>query len=297
MSRNAICVGYNTVILQNAFHTTISGPATVCSSGCTFSVSNLPSTVTSIIWEPGPYLTVYSGQNTNSPLIKATGIGSSWVSVRLVTACGEITLPQKTVWRGSPVLLTTIIPFYQNGMEFGNDSYYNFRVTPHLSASYYNWDVDGGTIIEGQGTSWITVKTQRITGNSNVNFSVGVRMENTCGESIWFVRTGWVVSGTGPAWRSISFFPNPSTGETTLSIEQGSTEEATLKSAFAETTFDETAEWDLEVYDSMQHLKLKKQKQKGSSATINTQSWKEGIYMVRVKYKDEMLTGKLVVKK
>ncbi|MFV0267938.1 MAG: T9SS type A sorting domain-containing protein, partial [Draconibacterium sp.] len=64
-----------------------------------------------------------------------------------------------------------------------------------------------------------------------------------------------------------------------------------------ETTFDENAEWDLEVYNSMQSLKLKKQKLKGNSVTINTQSWKEGVYMVRVKYKDKILTGKLVVQK
>lgn len=95
----------------------------------------------------------------------------------------------------------------------------------------------------------------------------------------------------------LSIFPNPSTTETTISIEQGSTEGNSLKSASVETTFDQDAEWDLEVYDSMQSLKLKKQKLKGGSATINTQSWKEGVYMVRVKYKDEMLIGKLVVNK
>ncbi len=52
--------------------------------------------------------------------------------------------------------------------------------------------------------------------------------------------------------------PNPTSGETILSIESGSPEEATLKSASTEITFDETVEWDLEVYDSMQSLKMKK---------------------------------------
>ena len=33
------------------------------------------------------------------------------------------------------------------------------------------------------------------------------------------------------------------------------------------------------------------------STKIQTSGWKEGVYMVRVKYKDEILTGKLVVKK
>jgi hypothetical protein len=44
-------------------------------------------------------------------------------------------------------------------------------------------------------------------------------------------------------------------------------------------------------------LKDKKVILKGSSAKIQTQGWKEGVYMVRVKYKNEILAGKLVVKK
>ncbi len=94
----------------------------------------------------------------------------------------------------------------------------------------------------------------------------------------------------------LTFSPNPATSETVISIEQGSSEESSLKSASTETTFDENAEWYLEVYDNMQGLKLKKQKLKGKNTTINTQSWKEGVYMVRVKYKGEILTGKLIVK-
>ncbi|MFV0379038.1 MAG: hypothetical protein ACK5JD_17240 [Mangrovibacterium sp.] len=77
-----------------AIYPTLSGPSTICTSGSAFSVSNLPSSVLSVVWETGPYLTVFSGQNTNSPLIKATGSGSSWVRARLVTACGELALPQ-----------------------------------------------------------------------------------------------------------------------------------------------------------------------------------------------------------
>ncbi|WP_372950855.1 trypsin-like peptidase domain-containing protein [Mariniphaga sp.] len=91
-------------------NTTISGPSAVCSSGVTFTINNLPD-VDSIIWEPGPFLTVYSGQNTDSPVIKATGNESSWIKARLVTACGSITLPGKSVWAGSPwptILLCTV---------------------------------------------------------------------------------------------------------------------------------------------------------------------------------------------
>lgn len=92
--------------------------------------------------------------------------------------------------------------------------------------------------------------------------------------------------------------PNPSSGETIISIEpDNSAEDATLKSASSQTTFDENEEWELEVYSTMQSLKTKQTKIRGKSTKINTQSWKEGVYTVRAKYKDQILTGKLVVKK
>lgn len=83
------------------------------------------------------------------------------------------------------------------------------------------------------------------------------------------------------------FTPNPTTGETTLSIETTSKEK----------TFDENAEWELEVYGQGQLLKEKKTSLKGRNTKIQTVGWKDGVYLVRVKYKDEILTGKLAVKR
>ncbi|MCK9292279.1 MAG: M4 family metallopeptidase, partial [Bacteroidales bacterium] len=142
----------------------ISGPSHVCSTGTSFVLNNLP-VVDSIIWKHGPYLTINSGQNTNSVVIKATNNGSSWITVKVVHGSSSFTLPSKNIWAGMPVTPTDIIPFWNNGMEFGNDSYYEFRVTPHPSSTYYTWQVDGGTIISGQGTNWITVKTIKIPAN------------------------------------------------------------------------------------------------------------------------------------
>jgi len=101
------------------------------------------------------------------------------------------------------------------------------------------------------------------------------------------VITDYFGSGYCGGYYSMSFTPNPTTGETRLTIEPTSEEE----------TFDETIDWELEVYSPTQTLKEKKTKLKGSSTAIQTHGWKEGVYVVRVKYKDEILTGKLVVKK
>lgn len=104
---------------------------------------------------------------------------------------------------------------------------------------------------------------------------------NTCGsnQSSFMVRVTDLLL--------LEFTPNPVSDETTLSIKSVSDEEL----------FDETAEWEMEIYNEGQLLKERKTSLRGKSTKIQTAGWKEGVYMVRVKYKDEILTGKLVVKK
>lgn len=55
-------------------------------------------------------------------------------------------------------------------------------------------------------------------------------------------------------------------------------------------------QWDMEVYDQMQNLKEKKIKLKGSQMQLNTTNLKDGVYIVRVKIEDEVVSEKLVVK-
>lgn len=84
---------------------------------------------------------------------------------------------------------------------------------------------------------------------------------------------------------SLLVSPNPTSSETTLSIESTS-----------ETSSEINAEWEFDVYDQGQQLKAKKTKIKGKSATLNTSGWNEGVYIVRATYKGNVLTNKLVVK-
>ncbi|QGY47994.1 T9SS type A sorting domain-containing protein [Maribellus comscasis] len=85
--------------------------------------------------------------------------------------------------------------------------------------------------------------------------------------------------------RSLSISPNPSIGEVTLAIESSDEKELI------------TEEWELEIYNNSQTLKGAKTKIKGKEYKLNTSGWKDGVYMVRITYKDEILTGKLVVKR
>ncbi len=260
----------------------ISGPSSICPSGANLSVSNSPP-VDSIIWTPGPYLTVYSGQNTNHPVIKATGSGSSWVRVRLVNDCGSITLPQKTVWAGVPGMPITSPSGYPTlEVSLGAFQPVSLFRTPGFTGGTIHWWSTGS--IEPSGSTSSTTCTFEAVELGTGNFYVTVA--NTCpGVSPTGGGTVNVVSGGGGQMKII-LSPNPSTDETLLSIESNNDEPIDLN-----------AEWKLEVYDNAQTLKEKKTNLKGNSATLQTAGWKEGVYVVRVKYMDEILTGKLVVKK
>ena len=255
--------------------TIISGASIICSNGSTFSISNL-SSFDSIIWSVGPNLSVYSGQNTNLPTIKSTGNGSSWVSARLVTACGNITFSQKTVWAGTPVITEISGPTSTPNYEWA--TYYAQPNNSLMGATDYFWALSpsNGNVIYDYG--W----TADIAFYNSGNYQLVVRaFNNQCG---WgdYVVTGITVYDS----QYLSFSPNPTTGETTLSIENTS----------KEATFDETSTWEMEIYDPLQKLKEKKTNLKGKEYKLDTSEWKEGVYIVRVKCKDKILTGKLVVK-
>lgn len=264
----------------------ISGPFTVCSYGATFGISNLPP-VDSIIWGAGPYLTVYSGQNTNSPIIKATGNGSSWVQARLVTACGSITLPRKEVWAGVPdfPVLSLVTPSY---VSIG--SHHSVSVeSPGADPALTTWSTSGCVTLVNVSGNYASFMSCPIDGCG----SVYVSSANLCGctnNSVLFV-----VSGNGGDCLlpesaknfSLVIFPNPATGETTLTIEPGS----------GEKSLSETAEWELEIYTQTQLLKEKKTRLKGRSVKIQTAGWQEGVYLARAIYNGQVVTGKLVVKR
>ena len=259
-----------------------SGPSIICTSG-TFTINNPPSNST-ITWSCGTYLTRVSAQGSNPCTFRSTGYGSSYVQATITSGCGIVTLPQKTVWAGVPLTPTAIMGFFQNGAEFGSNSIYEFSVLPQTGVTNNVWDVGGGTILDGQGTSTIRVRTYDATYH-DIPFSVGVKAGNICGLSARFVHTGWVIPGTGGATR-IVITPNPSSDETTLTIESAT-----------ENNTDVSTTWTLEVYDQSRVLKSKKANLKGKKYILNTSGWKNGVYIIRVNYNGEWITGKLAVER
>lgn len=251
----------------------ISGSSVICTSGTTLSITP-PAAFDSIVWTCGPNLVISSGQNTNSCNLSATSNGSSWVRARLVSACGSITLPAKTVWAGTPVVTsltgTSPIGVYQ-------PANYYLGISDYASSpDSYSWGTSPlpGVSITSYGNYASIMFTQP------GYYQVVAKAHNACGWSDYGVKMVTVISGY-----KLAISPNPSTSETAISLVTETNEVAQI-----------TTDWDCEIYDSFQGLKEKKTKLKASETKINTSNWKEGVYIVRATIADQVITEKLLVK-
>ncbi len=278
--------------IQTTISSSILGPSVICSGGDSFEIEDVPSGST-ITWTQSSNITRNSDQGTNPCSFSANSSGSGWIHAQVVTACNDTyNLPNKTVWVGKPQVYTlgnnlvdlngtpkTYFCYDQanecEAVNIGGDA--------HITA--WEWRVTGGTVYPyGAQNRYATIYP-----NSYSTFMVEIRAHNACGWTDWARMWTEVEDCYG---YNMVFSPNPTTGETTLSIESDSKKKSV----------DETAEWEFEVYNPNQTIKEKRTNLKGSSTTIQTQSWKEGVYVVRVKFKpdgktEKILTGKLMVKK
>jgi hypothetical protein len=251
----------------------VTGPFFVCSSGASFTVNNLP-TRANIVWNQGPYLTRTSEQGSNPCTFTSTGSGSSWVRATLITDCGSVTLTDKPVWAGTPVISSVSGPTSTPNNQWA--AYYAQPNNPAMGVSDYSWTLNpmnGNSVYDNGWTADIAFYNAG-------NYQLVVRGQNTCGWGNYTVTGIEVYDSEG-----LSIFPNPAAGEVTLTIETSDEKEPSVSG------------WDLEIYAPNMMLKEKKTSLKDNKTIINTSGWQEGIYMVRVKYGENLLTGKLVVKR
>ena len=238
-----------------------------------------------VYWYCGPNLTLPNGNTGTSVDVKATN--PSTATYETITAKfvhdGHSYTRVKTVWAGNPSISQFDIynpnPPFNNLLEPGMYNQIIANDYAYQTSTHWEWDCGGWYHSDVTGTKYITYV------DVPYSFSyhdIKVRLYNTCGASNWYTERFYPYEGF-----FLIFSPNPSTGETVLSIVSASTGK----------TFDETTEWEMEVYSETQLLKEKRTKLKGKNYTIQTYGWQDGIYIVRVKYKEEVLTGKLVVKK
>ena len=271
----------------------ITCPDLICSSGA--ATLDVDSEATNITWQlsPSNLFSTTSGSGSTANITAQSGAsGSGTITFSFEMPSGEEFTSRRTFWVGIPNY--TQLDMYLNGEEliscdFTSGTAGFLGSWPSIDA--YEWDMPYASnweILEessaGPDNKYVEIEYWE---DPAPNYEeIYLRAHNTCGWSWWKDFTLPVQDNCG-GWWSLLFTPNPiTTSETTLSIES-TTEKA----------FDENIEWDLEVYSETQLLKTKQTGLRGQSVKIQTAGWREGIYIVRVKYKDEILTGKLVVEK
>jgi len=233
-----------------------------------------------------------SGQGTKTFVVEpktSSSQGEAWVKLELTIdldpdVTREIT---KTIWVGKPriyaygnyiVDVNTGMPVYD--LCYGTHNDVEAVYPTDVGITDWDWRVSHGQVYSyGMLDQYATIYP-----NDYQSFMLEIRACNTCGYSDWAHMYTNVINCSS---YYLMMSPNPTTGETILSIESESEEK----------TLGLETEWELEIYSPTQILKQKETNLRGNNITIQTQGWPEGIYMVRVKYKDEILTGKLVVKK
>ena len=245
---------------------------------------NYPTGAT-FLWFQSSNITRDSPQGINPCSFSSASAGEGWIKVIVSSSCGIDTI-FKPVYSGTS--LPGISPLHDPNCSYCQVSYgqvgteYMIAAQTDNPSTYmydYQWEIYGPGDEEGYADYG---KQIYYTPPAAGTFTFKLKQNWTCGWSDFAQVERYVYGGY-----RLLFSPNPTTGETTLTIE--SVSEAKM--------VDEIVSWELDVYDNAQNLKLNNPKVKGKECKFDTSGWKEGVYIVRVKYKDEILTGKLIVKK
>ncbi len=150
----------------------ITGTSTVCdpSNGITYSINPVTG-ATGYTWTLPPGFTITSGNNSPNITVNVAGGSTGTISVAGTNSCGAgqaSTLPVTVSLRPTPTI---------SGPATACANTTGHTYTTQNGMSNYNWTVSsGGTIVSGQGTSFITV-----TWNSSGAQTVSVNYANAAG--------------------------------------------------------------------------------------------------------------------
>lgn len=303
---NAHAALLRTISLMNM---SISGNTIVCSSNA-YSVASLPP-LSTVVWSLSPHPSAIQLQN-NVPANNQCLVSNPYKYPAVMTLTATITTNC-----GATIVITKTIESDTN-TTYQTGSYYQQACTAYNhSFPSQSGSLNGSSVFLYPGCM-TEVSLSQMTGRT-VSFTSGYPQPlswyySSSNSKLYLqlpTQSGpytFSITGAGACnSKTLVFFaysgysllvsPNPASGETTVSIKESLSEGESLKSGITETGFDYDEEWEMEVYDNLQNQKLKVDKVKGKSTTIQTYDWKEGVYIIRVKYKNEILQEKLVITK
>ncbi len=160
---------------QPAIPTTPTGAVVVCAGVAEAYQTTLNPNATNYIWTVTAPATITSGQGTNAIIVNWGNVTTGSVCIREVSVCGTsqpVCLPvQINITPASPVVTGSNV-----GCTSGVS---NYSITAVSGATSYDWQVTGGTITGGAGTTSIQV-TWNASGTAG---SVCASAVNACGTS------------------------------------------------------------------------------------------------------------------
>jgi hypothetical protein len=280
----------------------ITGPEVICDEE-EYSISGLRPGYY-VNWSCSRNLSIIS-ETDSTAIFKVNGTGFGYVGGSVITPCGGIeNLASQSVQVGpyTPSNFTVIDPTTNaTPPDLNTHTLYWFRAGfyPSTDPADYHWEAqyeeEDGTVIKflipPGPTNYLEFSAYYA---YPVKYTISLSYNNGCGFGNKYSRDYYFWDDGGSLLVDLS--PNPASEEVTISLVRNLAKSNNLSSISVEHFFDNTVEWDLEIYNN-QILKEKKTSLKGDKYQLNISSWKDGVYMVRVKYKDEILTGKLIVKR
>jgi hypothetical protein len=277
----------NENITLNPTPPVISGPAIVCSTGATFTLS-AACPYDQIIWTrtPSSYLNITSGQGTLSCTFAAIGDGSSTISATIYVN-GTSSTYSKSVWAGIPIFNSISGPNPPYGYKGCTGQPYTFWANPARDAnsqSSYQWMVQPGYYnwyFQYQYYDWATI----VFNDPYDYYQVIARASNTCGASNWIYKDVAIMQ-----CYYFSMSPNPASDYIEVSITSSETQlsssAANLKAA--QNTILITNNAGIPVFSS---------KKAEKTFTIPVSNLQEGIYSVTINNGKESVTKQLVIKR
>ncbi|MCF6332208.1 MAG: hypothetical protein L3J11_02905 [Draconibacterium sp.] len=277
----------------------VTGDNVLCSTNETYICTNMPAG-SSVTWSKSSNISGGSAGTPTSFSQNGSSSGSGWIQATITSTCSSSqSLPQKTVWVGEPDpddFYIEVLDIYGNSVDDGNGIFeicenedYSFYLYPlyDLPSSHHKYgitqtnfypDFNYTTLQSSLGYAYLSVDYFDTESSGIININ------SKCQNNIDFIEMEFVEGSCGSYYLMMT--PNPTSSSTTISIESDS----------HKNIFDNNEEWELQVVSPSLNIKVNDKSNKGKSKTINTMRWKDGIYTIRVRYKSNIMTEKLVVK-
>lgn len=233
-----------------------------------YTVTNFASNYSVNHWN-GSNVTFPNGNTSNPVVVQGSTTGAGWVEAVINVGWGTFTMERKYITVGAPTPYIIGAPT----VKCGYNHTYTVDQTSEIGGESFYWESDILGLVDPYAKHCIAYGV--MDGGGYISCTV-----TSCGVSKTSTKNVNAI-----ACETLLVSPNPSTNETTISIESNSND-----------SFDASTPWDLEVYDQKQLIKVKKSGLKEKTIKLETSQWKDGVYIVRAIIGDRILSGKLIVK-